>query len=187
MAQDKRLSGRQGIRERAKRIRLLLLDVDGVLTDGRIIYGSGGIELMGFHVRDGLALKTAQASGITVGLVSGRKSEALLRRAKEFNLVEVHTGAEDKMVVYRQLLTRYQLDNSEVAYVGDDLPDLPLLQEAGLAIAVADAPAEVRSTAHLVTSLPGGKGAVREVVEWLLKSQGVWDRVCAEFHGTRES
>lgn len=178
---------RREIRERAKRIRLLLLDVDGVLTDGRIIYGSGGMEVLAFHVRDGLALKTAQASGITVGLLSGRKSEALLRRAEELHVHEVHAGVEDKMGVYRQLLLRYQLDDAEVAYVGDDLPDLPVLQRAGLAIVVADAPAEVRSAAHLVTSLPGGRGAVREAVEWLLKSRGVWDRGRADIEGNRGS
>lgn len=181
MAKATKNRDRRKIRERAKRIRLLLLDVDGVLTDGRIIYGSGGLELLNFHVRDGFALKVAQASGITVGLLSGRKSEALLRRAEELSLVEVHAGVEDKVAVYQQLLMRYHLNGPEVAYIGDDLPDLPLLQQVGLAIAVADAPAEVRSAAHMVTSLPGGKGAVREVVEWLLKSQGVWSLVCGQF------
>lgn len=179
--------GRQQIRKRAKRIRLLLLDVDGVLTEGQIIYGSAGLEVLSFHVRDGLALKVAQASGITVGLLSGRKSEALLRRAEELCLGEVHTGVEDKVGVYRQLLMRYRLDDADVAYMGDDLPDLPLLRQVGLAIAVADASAEVRSAAHLVTSLSGGKGAVREAVEWLLRSQGVWDRVCADFQNNRQS
>ena len=178
---------RREIGERAKRIRLLLLDVDGVLTDGRIIYGSGGMEVLVFHVRDGLAVKSAQASGIMVGLLSGRKSEALLRRAEELHVTEVHAGVENKMGVYRQLLLRYQLGDREVAYMGDDLPDLPVLQQAGLAIVVADAPAEVRSVAHVVTSLPGGRGAVREAVEWLLRSRGVWGRVCADFRGNRGS
>jgi 3-deoxy-D-manno-octulosonate 8-phosphate phosphatase (KDO 8-P phosphatase) len=181
MARMTKTRNRRKMLERAKRIRLLLLDVDGVLTDGRIIYGNGGLELLSFHVRDGFAIKTAQASGITVGLLSGRKSEALLRRAEELNLVEVHTGIEDKAAVYKQFLVRYHLDDSAVAYIGDDLPDLPLFRQVGLAIAVADAPAEIRSAAHLVTSLPGGKGAVREAVEWLLKSQGVWSRVCKQF------
>lgn len=168
-------------RERAKQVRLLLLDVDGVLTDGRIIYGNAGLEVLAFHVRDGLAIKSAQACGIIVGLLSGRKSEALLRRAEELSLDEVHTGVGNKMGVYRQLLMRYRLDDPQVAYMGDDLPDLPLLRQAGLGITVADAPAEVINAAHLVTSLPGGRGAVRETVEWLLKSQGVWDRVCGDF------
>jgi len=185
MARKKGASDRS-LRDKAKRIRLLLLDVDGVLTDGRITYGSAGLEVLSFHVRDGVALKAAQGAGITVGLVSGRKSEALLRRAEELGLVEVHTGVEDKMGVYRQLLMRNQLSNAEVAYMGDDFPDLPVLQQAGLAISVADAPAEVRSAAHLVTSLPGGQGAVREAVEWLLKSQGVWDQVCADFQSNRD-
>ena len=178
---------KQEIGDKTKRIRLLLVDVDGVLTDGRITYGSGGLEVLSFHVRDGLALKVAQASGITVGLLSGRKSEALLRRAEELCLGEVYTGVEDKVGVYRQLLKRYRLEDAEVAYMGDDLPDLPLLRQVGLAIVVADAPAEVRSAAHVVTSLPGGRGAVREAVEWLLKSRGVWDRVCADFEGNRGS
>lgn len=180
MAQKKAAS-RRSLREQAKRIRLLLLDVDGVLTDGRITYGNAGLEVLSFYVRDGLALKAAQRAGITVGLVSGRKSEALLRRVEELGLVEVHTGVEDKMGVYRQLRMRYDLADAEIAYMGDDLPDLPVLRQAGLAISVADAPAEVRSTAHLVASLPGGQGAVREVVEWLLKSQGVWGQVCADY------
>ncbi len=186
MARKKAVS-RRSLQERAKRIRLLLLDVDGVLTDGRITYGSGGLEVLSFHVRDGLALKAAQRAGITVGLMSGRKSEAFLRRAEELHLLEVHAGVEDKMHVYRQLLARYRLEDIEVAYMGDDLPDLPVLREVGLAIVVADAPAELRSAAHLVTSLPGGRGAVREAVEWLLKCQGVWDHVCADFHINRES
>ncbi len=176
---------RQQIRERAKRVRLLLLDVDGVLTDGRIIYGSAGMEVLAFHVRDGLALKSAQAAGIVVGLVSARKSEALFRRAEELCVSEVHAGVKDKISVYRELLVRYRLSDEGVAYVGDDLTDLPLLRATGLAIAVADAPAEVRNAAHLVTSLPGGKGAVREAVEWLLKSRGDWDRVCADFENNR--
>ncbi len=134
MARITKPQSRRSILERAKRIRLLLLDVDGVLTDGRIIYGSGGLELLHFHVRDGLALKIAQAAGITVALLSGRKSEALLRRAEELNLVEVRTGIEDKVAVYRQLLMRYNLDGAEVAYIGDDLPDLPLLTQVGKVI-----------------------------------------------------
>jgi 3-deoxy-D-manno-octulosonate 8-phosphate phosphatase (KDO 8-P phosphatase) len=169
---QKKAASRRSLREKAKRIRLLLLDVDGVLTDGRIIYGSAGLEVLSFHVRDGLALKAAQGAGITVALVTGRKSEALLRRAEELRLVEVYSGVEDKMSVYRQLLVRYHLKDAEVAYMGDDLPDVPVLRQAGL---------EVRSAVHLVTSLPGGRGAVREAVEWLLKSQGVWDQVCADF------
>lgn len=178
---------RQELQERARRIRLLLLDVDGVLTDGRITYGSGGLEVLSFHVRDGLALKAAQEAGITVGLVSGRKSEALFRRAEELRLTEVHIGVEDKMGVYKQLLVRYRLADPEVAYMGDDLPDIPVMQQAGLAISVADAAAEVRNSAHFVTSLSGGQGAVREAVEWLLKSQGVWDQVCVNFQGNRGS
>ena len=187
MVREYKPSRRREVQERAKRIRLLLLDVDGVLTDGRITYGSAGLEVLSFHVRDGLALKAAQGAGISVGLVSGRKSEALLRRAEELRLAEVYTGVEDKMAVYRQLLVRYRLEDAEVAYMGDDLPDLPVLRQAGLAISVADAPTEVRTAAHMVTSLPGGKGAVREAVEWLLKSQGVWDQVCADFQGNRDS
>jgi 3-deoxy-D-manno-octulosonate 8-phosphate phosphatase (KDO 8-P phosphatase) len=172
----KKAASHRSLRDKAKRIRLLLLDVDGVLTDGRITYGSAGLEVLSFHVRDGVALKVAQGAGITVGLVSGRKSEALLRRAEELRLVEVYTGVEDKMGVYRQLLMRNRLSNAEVAYMGDDFPDLPVLRQAGLAISVA----------HLVTSLPGGQGAVREAVEWLLKSQGVWDQVCADFQSNRD-
>ncbi len=183
----KKTASHRSLLEKAKRIRLLLLDVDGVLTDGRITYGSAGLEVLSFYVRDGLALKAAQGAGITVGLVTGRKSEAVVRRAEELRLVEVHTGVEDKMHVYRQLLMRYHLEDAEVAYMGDDLPDLPVLRQAGLAISVADAPVEVRSCAHLVTSLPGGKGAVREAVEWLLKSQGIWDQVCADFQSNRGS
>lgn len=183
----KRAVSRRALRDRARRIRLLLLDVDGVLTDGRITYGNAGLEVLSFHVRDGLAIKAAQEASITVGLVSGRKSEALFRRAEELGLTEVHIGREDKMAVYRQLLVRYRLADAEVAYMGDDLPDLPVMRQAGLAISVADAAAEVRSAAHLVTLLPGGQGAVREAVEWLLKSQGVWDQVCGNFQGNQDS
>jgi 3-deoxy-D-manno-octulosonate 8-phosphate phosphatase (KDO 8-P phosphatase) len=176
----------RSLQERAKRIRLLLVDVDGVLTDGRITYGGAGLEVLAFHVRDGLALKLVQDARITVGLLSGRKSEALVRRAEELRVTEVHVGVENKLHVYRELLTRHELTDAEVAYIGDDLPDLPLLKRVGLAITVADAPMEVRRAAHLVTALPGGQGAVREAVERLLKAQGVWSRVCADFRNNRK-
>ena len=156
---------------------MLVLDVDGVLTDGRIIYGDTGVEVKAFHVRDGSALKIWQALGKGVALITGRSSRVVDVRAAELGITQVYQGASDKLAVYRRLLTDGGLKTEQVCAVGDDLPDLPVLANAGLAVAVADACAEIQAAAHYVTRTAGGRGAVRETVEWILRGQGRWQAV----------
>jgi 3-deoxy-D-manno-octulosonate 8-phosphate phosphatase (KDO 8-P phosphatase) len=161
-------------RARAARIRLLVLDVDGVLTDGSLWYGPSGEETKVFHVRDGLAMVAAIQAGLALAVISGRASAAVTRRMAELGVAEVHQGVKDKGAVIEALLSRLGLRASEVAAMGDDLPDLDLLKRAGLRLAPADAVAEVRRRADWTSRRPGGHGAVREAVEMLLKARRKW-------------
>ncbi|HET9864480.1 MAG TPA: HAD-IIIA family hydrolase [Steroidobacteraceae bacterium] len=156
-----------------RRVRLLVLDVDGVLTDGRLHYGARGEALKVFHVRDGLGIKDVAAAGITVAIISGRKSAAVARRARELGIRHVTQGASDKLVALNRLARSRSVTLEQCACVGDDTPDVPILQAAGVAIAVADAHPDARAAADLVTSRAGGQGAVREVCDWLLTAHGV--------------
>lgn len=158
----------------AQAIHLLILDVDGVLTDGRLYFDAKGEALKVFHVRDGHGLKLLQRAGIEVALVSGRRSDAAYHRAKELGISRFHEGVRDKVAVMEEIMAAMQIQASQVAAVGDDLVDLPHMSRAGLAVAVADAVPEVLAAAHWVTSLPGGHGAVREVCDLLIKAQGKW-------------
>ena len=167
--------------DRAARVELLLLDVDGVLTDGSIVYADDGTELKRFHVRDGSGLKLWRLAGKRAAIVSGRKSAAVERRAAELGIAPVLQGRDDKLAAFAEVLAATGLTAEQVCAVGDDLPDLPVLRRAGVAVAVADACPEVRAAADSVTMTPGGRGAVREAVEWLLKLRGEWDRVTDEF------
>jgi 3-deoxy-D-manno-octulosonate 8-phosphate phosphatase (KDO 8-P phosphatase) len=166
---------------RAAAIELLLLDVDGVLTDGSVIYADDGTELKRFHVRDGSGLKLWRLAGKRAAIVSGRKSVAVDRRAAELGVAPVIQGRDDKFAALAEVLAETGLRAGQVCAVGDDLPDVPLLRTCGLAVAVADACAEARAAADYVTATPGGRGAVREAVEWLLKLQGRWDEVTARY------
>jgi 3-deoxy-D-manno-octulosonate 8-phosphate phosphatase (KDO 8-P phosphatase) len=159
---------------RARAIRMLLLDVDGVMTDGRLFYGPGGQEFTAFHILDGHGIKMAIRSGLSLAIVTGRESEAILQRARELGILEIHQKVEDKLSVFQALLAKSGLAASQMACMGDDLVDLPLLRRAGLAISVPEAVDEVRAAAHYVTRRPGGRGAVREAIEILLKSQNLW-------------
>ncbi|MBI3626099.1 MAG: HAD hydrolase family protein [Candidatus Rokubacteria bacterium] len=159
---------------RAKAIRLLILDVDGVLTDGRLVYGPAGEELKVFHVQDGLAIVAAQRSGLIVAVISGRASPAVSRRMADLGVLEVHQGTDDKEAVLDTLLRRRRVTPQETAYMADDLPDLPLLRRVGLALAPTNAAAEVKRVAHWVGRRPGGEGAVREAVEAILRARGNW-------------
>jgi 3-deoxy-D-manno-octulosonate 8-phosphate phosphatase (KDO 8-P phosphatase) len=167
------------VRRRAARIRLLLMDVDGTLTDGDVWLLSqpdgSALELKCFDAHDGQGLTLAAQAGIRTGVITGRESAALRRRAKEARIEFVYEGRAAKLAVYLELLEQTGLREEEVAYVGDDLPDLPVMRRAGLAVAVANAAAEVKRAAHLITRANGGCGAIREVVELLLKSQGKWE------------
>ncbi len=162
------------VRGRARGVRLLVLDVDGVLTDGRLIYTAGGSETLAFHVQDGLGVKLLLKAGVRVALVTGRQSEMVARRARELGVADLFQGVEDKLPAYHALCEAAGLEGAQVAWMGDDLPDLPALRRAGLALAVPEAPAAVRAAAHYVTRRPGGRGAVREVAELLLRAQGSW-------------
>jgi len=154
-----------------RRVQMLVLDVDGVLTDGRLYYGARGESLKVFHVRDGHGVKQVAAAGITVAIISGRKSAAVTRRARELGIRHVTQGVTDKLACLTRLSKARSLSLEQCACVGDDTPDAPMLQAAGVAIAVADAHPDALAVADLVTSRAGGQGAVREVCDWLLNSR----------------
>ncbi|RMF87128.1 MAG: phenylphosphate carboxylase subunit delta, partial [Nitrospirae bacterium] len=157
------------------------LDVDGVLTDGRIVYDSAGAEAKAFHVRDGQRIKLAIRHGLAFGIITGRSSEVVRRRAAELGIAHVHQGAKRKLPVLEALLGETGLDPEAVAYVGDDIVDLPVMRRVGWAVAVADAPEAVRAHAHWVTRSPGGRGAVAEVVERILEAKGLWQEILEEY------
>lgn len=163
---------------RARKIRVLLMDVDGVMTDGRVYLqsfpGDVALEMKAFHSQDGAGLKLARLAGLRTGVITGRESPAMTRRAKENGIEFVYQGRDEKSASYEEILRLAQARDEEVAFVGDDLPDLPVLRRVGLAIAVANAVPEIRKIAHLVTKRSGGDGAVREVIEFILKAQGKW-------------
>jgi 3-deoxy-D-manno-octulosonate 8-phosphate phosphatase (KDO 8-P phosphatase) len=151
-----------------RRVRLLVLDVDGVLTDGRLYYGPRGEATKVFHVRDGHGIKRVQEAGVEVAIISGRKSAAVAKRARDLGIKFVFQGVGDKLAVLVKLAKSRDVALEHCACVGDDTPDAPILDAAGLGIAVADAHADALAAADLVTSRPGGHGAVREVCDWLL-------------------
>ncbi len=165
--------------ERVRRVRVLVLDVDGVLTDGGITYTDAGDEVKRFHVRDGAGLKVWRLAGFRAAVISGRRSKAVERRMGELHVAPVLLGRDDKAAALAEVLRELGVTPDECCAVGDDLPDLPVLRACGVAVAVADACPEVRAAAAHVTMLGGGQGAVREVVEFLLKGQGVWDALIA--------
>jgi 3-deoxy-D-manno-octulosonate 8-phosphate phosphatase (KDO 8-P phosphatase) len=171
--------------ERCSRIELLLLDVDGVLTDGGIIYDDGGRELKQFHVRDGLALKFWQMMGKRAAILTGRTSHVVDVRAREVGITLIIQGAVDKLAGYREILAQSGKQGLQVCFVGDDLPDLPIMRQCGLAVAVADASADLAAEAHYVTGASGGKGAVREVVELILRSQGHWTEIVERYRNEK--
>jgi 3-deoxy-D-manno-octulosonate 8-phosphate phosphatase (KDO 8-P phosphatase) len=163
------------------RIKLLLLDVDGVMTDGRIIYLNDGGEAKAFDVKDGHGLKLIQRAGIKVGIITGRQSDIVARRAAELGIELVYQGAKDKMQPFMEILEKLGLKASEVAYVGDDLVDLPVMRLVGFSVTVADASDDIKPYVDLVTSRPGGRGAVREVCDLLLKQSSLWTSVTSRY------
>lgn len=172
------------IEERASRIRLLLFDVDGVLTDGVVILHADGTESKGFHIRDGAAIVWAQRAGLHVGLLSSRASGATTQRAAQLAIRLVVQGVASKLTAYEQILRDHDLADEAVAYMGDDLVDLPVLARAGLSGAPADAAPEVRAKVHWVSRSTGGRGAVRDFVETILRAQDRWDDVVHQFQPT---
>ena len=164
---------------RCERLRLVLLDVDGVLTDGTILFLPEGGEARAFHIRDGLGLALAHRSGLRTGIVSGRASAEVERRARELGMHVLRQGIADKGAAFREILATEGLSAQQVAYMGDDLNDLPILTEVGLSAAPADAAFEVRSQAFMVTDARGGQGCVREFLEAILKARGAWEQAIA--------
>jgi YrbI family 3-deoxy-D-manno-octulosonate 8-phosphate phosphatase len=161
--------------EIARNIRMILSDVDGVMTDGSIIIDNSGVETKSFHVRDGLGIKLWQQAGFMFGILTSRNSRIVKLRAAELGISIVRQGFEEKLEAAREIFTTQSIQPSEVCYIGDDLPDLPVMLEVGLGVAVSDAVAEVRSSAKWVLTTPGGHGAIRELVERLLKAKGRWE------------
>lgn len=153
-------------------IRLLVLDVDGVMTDGRLHFGPRGEALKVFHVRDGFGIQRVRRAGIEVAVISGRRSPMVAARCRELGVRHLLQGQSDKLAAFERLRARLQVSASACACVGDDVPDVPLMRKVGLAFAVADAHQDARNAAHVVTSLGGGQGAVREVCDYLLQSRG---------------
>jgi 3-deoxy-D-manno-octulosonate 8-phosphate phosphatase (KDO 8-P phosphatase) len=168
---------------RARKIRILITDVDGVLTPGQIILDNEGNEMKAFHVRDGHGIKMLQRAGIPVGIITGRKSKVVELRAKELGIEPhlVHQGALDKLIAFQGFVKEHGYADDEVAYIGDDIVDIPVMSRVGLAFAVGDAEEYVKESAHLVSARDGGKAAVREIIDYLLKAKGKWAAVTAKY------
>lgn len=168
--------------KRASRVKLLALDVDGVLTDGRIFYGNDGEELKAFNIKDGLGIKLLQRAGVSVAIITGRQSRIVDRRAQELGIEHVIQGREDKKTALLELCSILSLELEDCAYMGDDLPDLSAICAAGLGLTVADGNATVRAAAHWQSQLGGGCGAVREACEFILRARGELETQEAVFH-----
>jgi 3-deoxy-D-manno-octulosonate 8-phosphate phosphatase (KDO 8-P phosphatase) len=161
-------------RERAKKIKMILMDVDGTLTDGKLTLLPDGEELKSYHVRDGLGILLARLAGLKTGIITGKTSKPLEIRAKKLKILELHQGILDKKGVFEKILDKHALSPEEVAFIGDDLGDLEVLKSAGLSGAVADAHPYVKKYCHFVSEYPGGGGAVREFIELILEAQDKW-------------
>lgn len=169
------------MQEKLAAIRLLLLDVDGIMTDGRIIYDQHGNEFKAFDVKDGHGLKLLQRAGIRVGIITGRSSTVVSRRAAELGIDILYQGAKIKLDPYREIRATTGLADHQIAYMGDDLVDLPILRRVGFSVTVADAVPQLAALVDYVTERAGGRGAVREVCDLLLKAGGHWDELTARY------
>lgn len=163
------------------KIKLLLLDVDGIMTDGRIIYDDQGRELKAFDVKDGHGLKMLQRAGIKIGIITGRQSEVVVKRAAELGIAILYQKALSKLEPYREILATEGLTDEQVAYMGDDVVDLPILRRVGFSATVADAVQDVKPLVDYVTARSGGRGAVREVCDLLLKASGQWEHLTERY------
>jgi 3-deoxy-D-manno-octulosonate 8-phosphate phosphatase (KDO 8-P phosphatase) len=179
--------GDELLARRCRALKLLLADVDGVMTDGTVLFLPGGAEAKAFHIRDGLGIVLAQAAGLRMGLLSGRSSEVVARRAEELGIAVVRQGVGDKGAVLEEILASEGLLPHEVAYIGDDLNDLPVMTAVGLSAAPKDAAFEVRTEAFMVLETAGGQGCLREFVEAILRARGDWERVVDRAFGRRAS
>ena len=175
------MSDMADIERRARAVRMLVFDVDGVLTDGSLFYGDDGQEYKAFHSRDGHGIKMLRAGGVESGIITGRTSRVVLHRARNLGITHIHQGADDKLEAFDALLTACGLGAEQIAYMGDDVVDLPVLRRCGLAVTVPDAPAEVKTRCHLVTRSGAGRGAAREVCELILRAHGQWQAQLARY------
>jgi len=164
------------LQTKARQIKLLLLDVDGVLTDNKLFYGDNGVEYKSFHTRDGHGMVLLQKSGIEIGIITGRKSELVKRRMQDLKVAHLYQGVPDKLPTFLKLVEQLGLEMDEIAYMGDDILDLPILTRVGLSSTVANADPEVLSRVDFISQYKGGEGAVRELCELILKSQGLWQQ-----------
>ena len=168
---------KDSLHKRAQAIKLVAFDIDGIMTDGRLYYTDFGNEIKAFNVRDGIALNWLRSTGIEVAIITGRTSELVKKRAADLKINKLVQGREDKVVALKELIEPLGLTAEQVAYMGDDLPDLGAIRFAGLGVTVADGAPQVRQHADLVMTQNGGDGAVREFCEWLMAAQGTWDRI----------
>jgi 3-deoxy-D-manno-octulosonate 8-phosphate phosphatase (KDO 8-P phosphatase) len=174
-------STKSSLNRRLKRVRCLLMDVDGVLTDGKLYFTSNGAELKAFDVQDGHGIAMAQRVGLMIGFISGRPSKATARRAADLGVKIVLQKPTNKMAMVESVKRQHRLANAEIAFIGDELVDLPVLRRVGLAVAVPNAMGEVKRVAHYVTRRRGGDGAAREVIEMILKAQDLWSNAIAKY------
>ena len=167
--------------ERAKRVKVFIVDIDGVMTDGRIVYSGYGEELKFFDVQDGFGISLLNRAGIKTVIITAKKSKIVRHRARDLKVAMAYQGFLDKLAPFNDLLKRFNVTPEEVCFIGDDLIDIPILKRAGLAVAVPNGVDEVKKIAHHITANRGGRGAVREICDLILKSQGKWDLVTSKY------
>ncbi|CAN5184297.1 hypothetical protein BH09SUM1_BH09SUM1_13750 [soil metagenome] len=170
------MSSEPSLQHRIRPLKLLAFDVDGVMTDGGIVYGDGGVEFKRFNVHDGAGFALARAAGLKLAMITGRQSEAVQRRAEELKVDEIFQGSGDKLLIIKSLCRKYDISPEGIMFVGDDLVDLSAMKFVGFAAAPSDAREEARVAAHYVTTSRGGHGAVREIIDLVLKTQDIWEK-----------
>lgn len=178
---DEKLIITRELEEKIKKIKFFLSDVDNVLTNGYVYYSSTGVDTVAIHVHDGSGVKLLQQGNIKVGLISGRKSDAIIKWATDLGIDEIFTGYLNKLIPYENIKSKYNLDDSEIAYIGDDFTDYSVLSRVGFAIAVSNAVQDVKEAAHYTTTKSPGNGAIREVAEIILKVQGKWEEITSYY------
>jgi len=169
-----------GKRDRARKIKMILMDVDGTLTDGTLLVTPDGEEIKSYNVKDGLGILLAHLAGFKTGIITGKTSKSLEKRVERLNMIELHQGVTDKKKVLLEILEKHHLRPEEVAYIGDDLGDLDVINSVGFAGAVADAHREIKKRSHFICVNPGGKGAVREFIEFIFIAQDKWEMIKAD-------
>ena len=169
------------VAERARRVKLLIVDIDGVMTDGRIVYSIYGDELKFFDVTDGFGISLLNRAGIKTAIITAKKSRIVKMRARDLKIAKAYQGFIDKLIPFDKLLEDFKIAAENICFIGDDLPDMPILRRVGFAVSVPNALDEVKAAAHYITLKAGGRGAVREVCDILLKSQGKWDEATAKY------